>query len=109
MVKNKLDNGQLEHYWHILLSYSRKGKNAVQARKKFYGVYGEDCLIKRQCQRWLVRFHTGNFNVQDAHTGRTTTADDDKMKAYDNSGGSKEGRYIEFNSLRALTTNSLVT
>ena len=29
------------HFRHILLYYFRKGKNAVQARKKLYDVYGE--------------------------------------------------------------------
>lgn len=76
-----MDN-QIEHYRHILLFYFRKGKNAVQARKKLSEVYGKGCLTERQCQRWFARFRSGNFNVQDApHTGRPTTTDDHKIKA----------------------------
>jgi len=30
-----------QHFHHILLFYYRKGKNAVQARKKLSDVYGE--------------------------------------------------------------------
>ena len=32
------------HFRHILLYNFRKGKNAVQARKKLYYVYGEKSL-----------------------------------------------------------------
>ena len=54
----------------------------MQARKKLCDVYGEDCLIERQCQRWFVYFRSGNFSVQDApHTGRPITIDDEKIKA----------------------------
>ena len=35
-------------YRYILLFYFRKGKNAVQARKKLYDVYGKDCPTERQ-------------------------------------------------------------
>ena len=38
------------HFRDILLYYLWKGKNAVQARKKLYDVYGEKSLTKRQCQ-----------------------------------------------------------
>ena len=38
------------HYRLILLYYFRKGKNAVQTRKKMYDVYGEKLLTERQCQ-----------------------------------------------------------
>ena len=35
------------HFRHILHYYFRKGKNAVQARKKLYDVYGEKSLTER--------------------------------------------------------------
>ena len=44
------------HFRHILLYYFRKGKNAVQARKKLYDVYGEKSLTERQCRNWFARF-----------------------------------------------------
>ena len=44
------------NFWHILLYYFRKGKNAVQARKTLYDVYGEKSLKERQCQNWSARF-----------------------------------------------------
>ena len=34
------------HFRHILLYYFRKGKNAMQARKKLYDVYGDKSLTE---------------------------------------------------------------
>ena len=39
------------HFRHILLYYFRKGKNAVQARKKLYNLYAEKSLTERQFQK----------------------------------------------------------
>ncbi|GFX96282.1 histone-lysine N-methyltransferase SETMAR [Trichonephila clavipes] len=55
-----------QHFLHILLFYYRKGKNAVQARKKLTDVYGEGVLTVSQCQNWFAKFRSGNFDVEDA-------------------------------------------
>ncbi|GFV69279.1 histone-lysine N-methyltransferase SETMAR [Trichonephila clavipes] len=61
---------------HILLFNYRKGKNAVQARKKLSDVCGEGVLTLRQCQNWFAKFRFGNFDVEDApRSGRTVEAD----------------------------------
>lgn len=71
-----------QHFRHILLFYYRKGKNAVQARKKLTDVYGEDVLTIRQCQNWFAKFRSGNFDVEDApRSGRPVEADKDTIKA----------------------------
>ena len=70
------------HFRHILLYYFQKGKNAVQARKKLYDVYGERSLTERQCQNWFARFRSGDFDLKDApRSGRPTKIDEDKLKA----------------------------
>ncbi|GFU48028.1 histone-lysine N-methyltransferase SETMAR [Trichonephila clavipes] len=70
------------HFRHILLFYYRKGKNAVQARKKLTDVYGEGVLAVRQCQNWFAKFRSGNFDVEDAkRSGRPVEADKDAIKA----------------------------
>ena len=67
---------------HILLYYFRKGKNAVQARKKLYDVYGGKSLTERKCQKWFACFRSGDFDLKDApRSGRPTVVDDDKIKA----------------------------
>ncbi|KZC12787.1 Histone-lysine N-methyltransferase SETMAR, partial [Dufourea novaeangliae] len=70
-----------QHFRHILLFYYRKGKTAVQARKKLSDVYGEDVLTERQCQNWFAKFRSGNFDVADARSGRPVEADEDTIKA----------------------------
>ncbi|GFU25204.1 transposable element Tc1 transposase [Trichonephila clavipes] len=60
----------------------RKGKNAVQARKKLTDVYGEGVLTVRQCQNWFAKFRSGNFDVEDApRSGRLIETDKDAKKA----------------------------
>ncbi|GFV64640.1 histone-lysine N-methyltransferase SETMAR [Trichonephila clavipes] len=61
---------------------TRKGKNAVQPRKKLTDVYGEGVLTVRQCQNWCAKFISGNFDVEDApRSGRPVEADKDAIKA----------------------------
>ncbi|EZA52546.1 Histone-lysine N-methyltransferase SETMAR [Ooceraea biroi] len=73
---------QKEHFPHILFYYFRKGKNAVQARKKLSDVYGEDALKLRQYQNWFTKFRSRDFNVKDApRSGRPIEIDGDEIKA----------------------------
>ncbi|GFT60848.1 hypothetical protein TNCV_3615812 [Trichonephila clavipes] len=60
---------------------NRKGKNAVQARKKLTDVYGEGVLTVRQCQNWFAKFRSGNFDVEDAPRSGRPEADKDAIKA----------------------------
>ena len=70
------------HFLHILLYYFRKDKNAVQARKKLYDIYGEKSLTERQYQNWFAHFCSGDFDLKDAtRSGHPTKVDDDKIKA----------------------------
>ena len=70
------------HFRHILLYYFRKGKSAVQARKKLYHVYGGKSLTERQYQNWFARFRSGDSHLKDApRSGRPTEVDNDKIKA----------------------------
>ncbi|GFV74198.1 histone-lysine N-methyltransferase SETMAR [Trichonephila clavipes] len=71
-----------QHFRHILLLYYRKGKDAVQVRKKLTDVYVEDVLTVRQCQNWFAKFRSGNFDIEDApRSGRPVEADKDAIKA----------------------------
>ena len=60
------------HFRHIFLYYFGKCKNAVQTRKKLYGVYGEKSLKGRQCQNWFARFRSGDFDLEGAQLNLTT-------------------------------------
>ena len=54
------------HFRHILLYCVRKGKTAVQDRKKLCDVYGEKSLTEPQYQNWFARFRSGDFHLKDA-------------------------------------------
>ena len=70
------------YFRHILHYYFQEGKNAVQARKKLYDVYGEKSLTERQSQNWFARFCSGDFDLKDApRSGRPNEFNDDKIKA----------------------------
>ncbi|CAK9819681.1 Histone-lysine N-methyltransferase SETMAR [Anthophora plagiata] len=65
------------HFRHILLYYFRKGKNALQARKKLCAVYGNEALKERQCQNWFATFRSGDFSLKNAQrSGRPVEVDE---------------------------------
>ncbi|XP_046837226.1 histone-lysine N-methyltransferase SETMAR-like [Vespa crabro] len=71
-----------QHFRHILLFYYRKEKNAVQARKKLFNVYGEDVLTVQRCHSWFVKFRFRNFDVEhEPRSGRPVKVDKDTIKA----------------------------
>ena len=45
-----------QHFWHIMLYYFKKGKNATEMEKKIYTVYGEVAVTKWTCQKWFATF-----------------------------------------------------
>ena len=55
-----------QHIWHMMLYYFKKGKNATEMQEKICAVYGEGVVIDQTCQKWFVKFHVGNFSVDDA-------------------------------------------
>ena len=70
------------HFRHISLYYFRKGKNAEQAQKKLYDVYGEKSLTELQCQNWFACFRSGYFKLKDtSRSGCPTEVHDNKIKA----------------------------
>ncbi|GFX16415.1 histone-lysine N-methyltransferase SETMAR [Trichonephila clavipes] len=84
----------------------KKGKNAVQARKKLTDVYREGVLRVRQCQNWFAKFRTGNFDVEDApRSGRPIETDKDAIKAFMDANRRITTREIE---LRLNLSNSTV-
>ncbi|GFU84720.1 histone-lysine N-methyltransferase SETMAR [Trichonephila clavipes] len=95
-----------QHFRHILLFYYRKGRNAVQTRKKLTDVYGEGVRTVRQCQNWFAKFRSSNFYVKDApRSGRPVEADKDAIKALVDANRRITTREIE---LRLNLSNSTV-
>ena len=69
----------------------------MQPRKKLYDVYGEESLTERQCQKWFVRFLSGDFYLEDApRSGRPPELDDDRVKVItENNRRSKTREIVE--------------
>ena len=65
-----------QHFEHIMLYYFKKGKNATEMHKKICAVYGEGAVTDRTCQKWFVKFHAGDFSLDDASkSGRPVEVD----------------------------------
>ena len=70
-----------QHFQHIMLYYFKKGKNATETQKKICAVYGEGAVTDRTCQKWFVKFRTGDFPLDDApRSGRPVEVDSDQIK-----------------------------
>lgn len=70
------------HFRHILLYYFRKGKNASQAHKKLFAVYGNKALKERQCQNWFAKFRSYDFSLKNLQrSGRPVEVDETHIKA----------------------------
>ena len=46
----------LQYFWHIMLYYFKKGKNATEKQKKICAVYGEGAVTHGTCQKWFAKF-----------------------------------------------------
>ena len=52
ILKNEEDT---QHFWCIMLSHFKKGKNATETQK-ISAVYGEDAMTDWMCQKWFAKF-----------------------------------------------------
>ena len=64
LILNMEENKQ--HFWHIMLYYFKKDKNATETQKKICIVYREGAVTNRMCQKWFVKFHAWDFWLDDA-------------------------------------------
>ena len=77
-VPSNMEN-QKQHFRHILLFYYRKDIMLFKQEKKLFNVYREDVLTERQCQNWIAKFSSDNFDIEGApRSGRPVKADEDE-------------------------------
>ena len=69
----------MQHFWHIMLYYFKKGKDATEMKKKkICVVYGEGAVTNQTCPKWFVKFHAGDFSLDNApRSGRPVEVDSD--------------------------------
>ena len=71
----------MQHFWHIMLYYFKKGKNTTETQKRICAVYGEGAVTDQMCQKWFAKFHAGDFSLDDAPPlGRQVKVDSDQIE-----------------------------
>ena len=66
-----------------MLYYFKKGKNATETHKKSCAVYGERAVTDQVCQKWFVKFHAGDFSLDDApQSGRPVEVDSEQTETF---------------------------
>ena len=60
LILKKEEN--MQHFWHIMLYYFKKGKNATETHTQNCAEYGEGALTDRTCQKWFSKFCAGDFS-----------------------------------------------
>ena len=56
-----------QHFWHIMLYYFKKGKNATENTKKICAVHGEGSVTNQSnVSKCFVKFHARDFSLDDA-------------------------------------------
>ena len=69
-----------QRFQRIMLYYIKKGKNATETQK-ICAAYGEGVVADRTCQKWFVKFHAGNFLLDDAPwSGGPVEVDTDQIE-----------------------------
>ena len=71
----------MQYFWHIMLYYFKKGKNATEMQKKTCAVYGEGAVTDGTCQNWFAKFCARDFSLDDApQSGRQVEVDSDQIE-----------------------------
>ena len=73
--------GKKRHFWHIMLYYFKKSRNATETQKKICAVYGEGAVTDQTCQKWFAKLRAGDFSLDDApRLGRPVEVDTDQIE-----------------------------
>ena len=46
----------MQHFWHVLVYYFKKSKNATEMQKKICAVHGGGAVTDQMCQKWHENF-----------------------------------------------------
>lgn len=70
------------HLREALLFCFHMKKTAAASRRLLVDAYGEHALSQSQCEKWFVRFKSGDFDTEDkARPGQPKKFEDDELKA----------------------------
>ncbi|XP_076037359.1 histone-lysine N-methyltransferase SETMAR-like [Oratosquilla oratoria] len=69
-----------EHLRHCMLYEYKKSTSAAQATRNICSAY-DKVLNVRTCQRWFIKFSSGNFDIKDSpRSGRPKSIDQEALK-----------------------------
>ena len=70
-----------QHFWHIMLYYFKKGKNATETQKRACAVYGEGAVTDQTCQKWFAKFCARDFSLNNVPwSGRPVEVDSNQIE-----------------------------
>lgn len=79
MIKMSVDK---VHLRHCLLYEFQKGSQASVACKNLCDTLGSEVVNVRTCQRWFVKFRSGDFSLtEDPRSGRPSKVDNDILRS----------------------------
>ena len=68
-------------FWHIMLYYSKKGKDTTKRQKKTCAVYGEGAVTDEMCLAQFTKFRARDFSLDNAPwSGRPVEVDSNQIK-----------------------------
>ena len=71
----------IQHFGILCFIILRKVKMQRKHTKKICAVYGEGALTDGMCQKWFVKFHAGDFSLNNApQLGRPLEVDSNQIK-----------------------------
>ena len=66
----------------VLLHYFNMKKTAAESHRVLVEVYGEHALAERTCQKWFIRFKSGDFVLEDEELpGQPKKFEDEELEA----------------------------
>ena len=69
------------HFLHIIFYYFKKGKKQLKCKKKKMFMCGKGTGTDWMCSQWFVKFHAGDFTLDDApQSGRPVEVDSDQIE-----------------------------
>ena len=75
------DGRKYAMFWHIVLYFFKKDKNATEMHNKICSVCEEGAVTDRTCQKWFEKFRAGDFSLDNApRSGRPVEVDNDHIE-----------------------------
>ena len=71
----------MQHFWHIILCYFKKGRNIAETQKDVCSVWRR-CCDGSKVSKWFAKFRAGDFSLDNApQSGRPVEVDSSQMEA----------------------------